>query len=61
MTMGDRIKPAALNAMGRAKEATGKVPGNQDPEAKVEADQAGASAGQAGDNVYGAAKDTFDH
>lgn len=61
MAMGDKIKHAAEDVAGKAKEAAGKVTGNKDLEARGQADQAGASAKQAGDKVADAAKDVFDH
>jgi uncharacterized protein YjbJ (UPF0337 family) len=59
MTMGDKIKHAAEDATGKAKEAAGKATGNEDLEARGQADQAGASVKQAGDKAKDAAKDVF--
>lgn len=59
MAMGDKIKHAAEDVAGKAKEAAGKATGNEDLEARGQADQAGASAKKAGDNVADAAKDVF--
>ena len=59
MTMGDKIKHAAQDATGKVKEAAGKATGNEDLEARGQADQAGASVKQAGDKTKDAAKDVF--
>lgn len=59
MSMGDKIKNAAEDAAGKAKEGTGKVTGNEELEAEGHADQAKASTKQAGENVKDAAKDAF--
>ena len=61
MAMGDKIKHAAEDVAGKAKEATGKVTGNDDLQARGQADQAGASAKQAGDKVKDAADDVLGH
>ena len=59
MTMGDKIKHAGEEAVGKAKEATGKVTGNEDLEARGRAEQAKADVKQAGDSAKDAAKDVF--
>ena len=59
MTMGDKIQHAAQDATGKAKEAAGKVTGNEDLEARGQADQASASVKQAGDKAKDAANDVF--
>lgn len=59
MTMGDRIKHGAEEAVGKVKEATGKLTGNEELEARGQADQAKANVKQAGDDVKDTARDTF--
>ena len=59
MTMGDKIKHAGEEAVGKVKEATGKVTGNEELEARGQADQAKADVKQAGDHAKDAAKDVF--
>lgn len=59
MTMGDKIKHAGEEAVGKAKEATGKVTGNEELEARGQAQQAKADVKQAGDSAKDAAKDVF--
>ena len=59
MAMGDKIKHAAEEVAGKVKEGTGKATGNEDLEARGQADQAGANVKQAGDKVTDAAKDVF--
>ena len=59
MTMGDKIKHAGEEALGKAKEATGKVTGNESLEAEGQADQAKADVKQAGDSAKDVAKDVF--
>jgi len=59
MSLSDKIKNTAENAGGKVKEATGKVTGNEDLEARGQADQAAASAKQAGEKVKDAAKDVI--
>ena len=55
MTMGDRIKHGAEEAGGKVKEATGKLTGNEELEARGRAEQAKANVKQAGDD----ARDAF--
>ena len=59
MTMGDKIKHAGEEALGKAKEATGKATDNKDLEARGQGDQAKANVKQAGDSAKDAAKDVF--
>jgi uncharacterized protein YjbJ (UPF0337 family) len=59
MTMGDKIKHAGEEAVGKAKEAAGKVTGNENLEARGQAEQAEANIKQAGDKTKDAAKDVF--
>ncbi len=60
MAMGDKIKHAAEDLGGKAKEAVGHVTGDESLKAEGQGDQASASAKKAGDNVADAAKDVFD-
>lgn len=57
MSIGDKVKHAAEEAVGKAKEVAGKVTGNEELEAKGQAEQAAADAKQAADKVKDAAKD----
>ena len=59
MTMGDKIKHAGEEAVGKVKETTGKVTGNESLEARGQAEQAEADVKQAGDHAKDAAKDVF--
>ena len=59
MTMGDKIKHAGEEAVGKVKEAGGKATGDQDLQAEGQGDQAKANVKQAGDQVSDAAKDVF--
>ena len=59
MTMGDKIKHAGEEAVGKIKEATGQVTDNEDLEARGQADQANANVKQVGDDAKDAAKDVF--
>jgi len=59
MTMGDKIKHAGEEAVGKVKEAGGKATGDQDLQAEGQGDQAKANVKQAGDKVSDAAKDVF--
>ena len=59
MSLGDKIKHAAEEGLGKAKEVAGKVTNNEELEAEGKADQAKADAKQAGDSVKDAAKDAF--
>ena len=60
MGMGDKIKNAAEEAKGKAKEALGDVTDNRDLEAEGQADQLKADAKQVGENVQDAWKDATD-
>jgi len=55
MSASDKIKNAAEDLAGKAKEAAGKVTNNEQLEAEGRADQTKSSAKQAGENV----KDIF--
>jgi uncharacterized protein YjbJ (UPF0337 family) len=55
MSATDKIKNAAQDLTGKAKEAAGKVTDNEDLQAEGEADQNKADAKKAGENV----KDVF--
>lgn len=55
MGLDDKIKHAAQEAEGKAKEAAGKVTGDEDREAEGKAQQSAANLKQAGDDV----KDAF--
>ncbi|MCY1717710.1 CsbD family protein [Microbacterium sp. SL62] len=55
MGLDDKIKNAAENIAGKAKEAMGKATDNERLEAEGQADQTKAHAKQAGENV----KDAF--
>ncbi len=57
MAMGDKIKNAADQAAGKAKEAAGKATGNEDLEARGHADQATADVKQAGEKAKDTATD----
>jgi uncharacterized protein YjbJ (UPF0337 family) len=59
MSMGDKIKHAAEETVGKVKETTGKVTGNESLEAKGQAEQAQADVKQTGDKAKDAAKDVF--
>ncbi len=59
MTMGDKIKHAGEEAVGKVKETAGKATDNKDLEAEGHADQASANVKQAGDKVSDAAKDVL--
>ena len=59
MTMGDKIKHAGEEAVGKVKEATGKVTGDDSLEARGQAEQAKADVKQTGDKAKDAAKDVF--
>ncbi len=59
MAMGDKIKNAADQAAGKAKEAAGKATGNEDLEARGYADQATADVKQAGEKAKDTAKDVL--
>lgn len=57
MGLDDKIKNTAEDLGGKAKEATGKVAGNENLEAEGKADQAKADLKQAGEKV----KDAFNN
>ena len=59
MSLGDKIKHAAEEGLGKAKEVAGKVTNNEELEAEGKADQAKADVKQTGDSVKDAAKDAF--
>ncbi|GAA2007375.1 CsbD family protein [Nakamurella flavida] len=59
MSMGDKIKNAAEDLLGKGKEATGNVTDNNDLKAEGQADQASASTKQTGEKVKDAAKNVF--
>lgn len=59
MSIGDKIKHAAEEAVGKVKEATGNVTDNESLKAEGQADQASANTKQAGDKVGDAAKNVF--
>lgn len=56
MGADDKIKNAAQDIAGKAKEFVGDVTGDDKKKAEGKADQAGASVKKAGENV----KDAFD-
>ena len=55
MSAADKIKNAAQDVTGEAKEAAGKVSDNEELQAQGKADQTKAEAKKAGENV----KDVF--
>ena len=55
MSAVDKIKDAAQDLAGKAKEAAGKVTGNEKLQAEGKADQNRAEAKKAGENI----KDVF--
>ncbi|WP_368498110.1 CsbD family protein [Herbiconiux sp. A18JL235] len=57
MGLDDKIRNAAEDIAGKAKEGLGKATGNEKLEAEGKADQAKADAKKAGENV----KDAFKH
>lgn len=59
MAMGDKIKHAGEEAVGKVKEAGGKMTGDEELQAEGQGDQAKANVKQAGDKVSDAAKDVF--
>lgn len=60
MSMGDKIEAGMDKAMGKAKEAAGKVTDNERLEAEGKMDQAKGDLKQAGEKAKDAAKDVFD-
>ena len=59
MSLGDKIKNAAEEAVGKVKETTGKVTGNEELEARGQAEQAGANVKQTGEKAKDTVKDVF--
>lgn len=59
MGLDDKIKNAAENLGGKAKEKTGEATGDRDLQAEGVGDQASANTKQAGEKVKDAAKDVF--
>ena len=57
MSATDKIKNAAEDLTGHAKEAAGNATGNEDLKAEGRADQAKADLKKAGENVKDAVKD----
>ncbi len=57
MGIGDKAEHKAEDLGGKAKEAVGKVTGDQDLAAQGQADQSKADVKQAGDNVADALRD----
>jgi len=55
MALDDKIKNAAENVVGKAKEAAGKATGNEQLEAEGRADQTAAKVKQTGEDI----KDVF--
>ena len=59
MSLGDKVKHAAEEAVGKVKEVTGKVTGNEELEAKGQAEQAEADVKQAADKAKDVGKDVL--
>jgi uncharacterized protein YjbJ (UPF0337 family) len=57
MTMGDKIKHAGEQAVGKAKEAAGAATDDPDLQAEGRGDQASADVKQTGDKLKDAARD----
>ncbi|GAA4848626.1 CsbD family protein [Luteimicrobium xylanilyticum] len=57
MGFEDKMKNAAEDLQGKAKEAMGKLTGDHEKEAEGKGDQAKSDVKQAGEKV----KDSFDH
>jgi uncharacterized protein YjbJ (UPF0337 family) len=57
MSAADKIKNAAQDLIGKAKEAAGKVTGKEELQAKGKADQNKADAKKAGENIKDVFKD----
>ena len=57
MGFEDKMKNAAEDLQGKAKEAMGKLTGDHEKEAEGKTDQAKSDVKQAGEKV----KDSFDH
>lgn len=59
MSIGDKIKHAAEEAVGKVKETTGNATDNESLKAEGQTDQAAANTKQAGDKLGDAAKNVF--
>ncbi|WP_347108858.1 CsbD family protein [Paenarthrobacter sp. S56] len=59
MGLDDKMKNAAEDLGGKAKEKTGEATGDRDLQAEGKGDQASANVKQAGEKVKDAAKDVF--
>ena len=59
MSLGDKIKNAAGEAVGKVKEGVGDLTNNESLKAEGQADQAEANAKQTGEKVKDTAKDVF--
>lgn len=59
MGLDDKMKNAAEDLGGKAKEKTGDATGDRDLQAEGKGDQASANVKQAGEKVKDAAKDVF--
>lgn len=59
MSLGDKIKNAAEEAVGKVKEGVGDLTNNDRLKAEGQADQAEANAKQAGEKAKDTAKDVF--
>ena len=59
MSLGDKIKNAAEEAVGKVKEGVGDLTNNDRLKAEGQADQAEANAKQTGEKVKDTAKDVF--
>jgi uncharacterized protein YjbJ (UPF0337 family) len=57
MSAADKLKNAAQDLIGKAKEAAGKVTGNEELQAEGKTEQTKADAKKAGENV----KDAFNN
>jgi uncharacterized protein YjbJ (UPF0337 family) len=57
MTMGDKIKHAGEQAVGKAKEAAGKATDDPELQSEGRGDQASADIKQTGDKLKDAARD----
>ena len=60
MSMGDKIKHAGEETVGKVKEATGKATDNESLEAEGKGDQASANVKQAGEKAKDAVKNVLD-
>lgn len=60
MGIGDKIKNAAEEATGKAKELLGEATGDSSTKAEGQVDQAKANTKQAGESVKDAVKDVTD-